>query len=613
MLIRSLKLINFKKYTNLLIDDFPEKGVIKVGGKNEAGKTSIGDAVCFALFGRTFLNNKKSAKRLIRWNEKEMTVSLVLFNEDESFEITRTINTNSLGSIRIVRLSDNHTLTDSLKGSDKIISDLLGYNYDTFIDSFCIVQHELTTPEADGKILRQMAGISDYANIVNELALEKEEEKVSLAALKPHYAEKREVLEEIELDESWLPELIDGKESLLANRADKQQLIGQLEEVNTIYADTHQQYKKASKGNNLFEWLGVFLLPLMIGAWIVWGAFQFFPNIIQSWLPDTTTGEHAGSFIAWVQTWMFFFAMACVLLYSISLVFKWFMEAKLNALSEQGEEVSNMLTQGYQEVISEPNSIVPTRVANILLDRNNQLNTNEVPTLTLSPVEKFNQIPRLAESVLNYSATPGEVSDSIDSLRDTLHTQGQEIDQCLLGLDSDINVEKKRADRAGRLRAGLQKISQLMRRHEENIKVREYSIKMMKRAASKSMGNFNQSITEFAQNVLPHFTAGRYSQLKINEDLSVEVFSDEKQSYMEYDEISSGTQRQIMLALRMGMSEQLAKNTGNKKQFIFLDEPFAFFDNQRTVTTLKALPNVSDTITQIWVTSQEFPQDVTVV
>jgi exonuclease SbcC len=59
MLIGSLTLINFKKYSKLTIDDLPQKGIVKVGGKNETGKTSIGEAVCFALFGRTFLNNKK--------------------------------------------------------------------------------------------------------------------------------------------------------------------------------------------------------------------------------------------------------------------------------------------------------------------------------------------------------------------------------------------------------------------------------------------------------------------------------------------------------------------------------------------------------------------------
>ena len=613
MLIRSLKLINFKKYENLLIDDLPEKGVVKVGGKNEAGKTSIGDSVCFALFGRTFLNNKKKAKRLIRWNEEEMTVSLVLFNESyEAYKITRTINTKGLSSIRIVRLSDGHTLTESLEGSDKIISDLLGYDYDTFIDSFCMVQRELTTPEADSNSLRQMAGIGDYGDIVDELVLEREEEEVSLAALEPRYAEKRKALEGIELDESWLPELVDAKESLLANRADKQQFIGQLGDVNTTYVDNSQQYNKESKYNNLFEWLEVFFLPLMIGAWIVWAAFQFFPDAIHGWLLNTTSADHAGSFIVWVQLWMFPFAMACVLLYSTGLVFKWFIEAKINVLTGDAEAFSSILVQGHQEVVSEPNSVVPTRVASMLLNRNSQID-NDVPALTISPVEKFNHIPKLVESAFNYNVTPEEMSDSIDSLRDTLHIQGQEIDQCLVDLEGDINAEKERADRAGQIRAGLQKISQSMHQHENNIKIRDCSIDMMKRAASKSVSHFNQSVTEFAQNVLPHFTDGHYSELKINDDLSVEVFSDEKQSYMAYDEISSGTQRQIMLALRMGMSEQLAKNTGNKKQFIFLDEPFAFFDHQRTVTTLEALPNVSDIITQVWVTSQEFPQDLTML
>ena len=59
----------------------------------------------------------------------------------------------------------------------------------------------------------------------------------------------------------------------------------------------------------------------------------------------------------------------------------------------------------------------------------------------------------------------------------------------------------------------------------------------------------------------------------------------------------------------MAMSEELSKNTGNEKQFIFLDEPFAFFDQWRTKASLKALPDVSDVITQVWVVAQEFPEN----
>ncbi|RTZ67428.1 MAG: hypothetical protein DSZ29_00795 [Aquificaceae bacterium] len=609
MLIYSLQLTNFKKYTTLTIDDIPEQGVIKVGGQNESGKTSIGEAVCFALFGRTFLNDKKNAKRLIHWGEREMSVSIVLKDEsDTHFEISRTINDNALSSIRIVRLSDNHILTNSLSESEQIISDLLGYDYDTFVDSFCMVQRELTAPDVSS--IKQMAGIGDYGDITDELVMERTEETHSLNALKPPYDEKSSALQAIDLDESWLPELVEANETLLGNQKGKQQLIGQLGEMNATYPDSSQRYKKLKKYHNIFEWLGVFLLPLMIGTWLVWGVFQFFPEIIQNWLPANTSSDHVDAFMVWVQTWMFPVAMGTVLIYGISLFFKWRAESRIAVLKDQGLEFSTILQQGHQHVIDEVDKIVPTRVGQSLLQQL-QENTSTSAELTVSPATEFSHIPKLGELTAHYAATPSELNDAVDHLQNTLHTQSNEIDQHLSSLGNDIEQEKERSDRAGELRAGLQKISQTMKKHETNIKIRDYSIKMLQRASSKSIAHFNQSITDFAAKSLPHFTENRYKQIKMNDDLSVEVFSDEKQDFIAYDEISSGTQRQIMLALRMGMSEQLAINTGNTKQFVFLDEPFAFFDHQRTISTLEALPEVSDVVSQIWVTSQEFPEELT--
>ena len=231
----------------------------------------------------------------------------------------------------------------------------------------------------------------------------------------------------------------------------------------------------------------------------------------------------------------------------------------------------------------------------------------------MPPAEKYSHLPRLVEFASDFSATPTEVDDTIGSLQTTLHSQSEEIDQYVDSINDDIDAEKGRSDKAGRLRAGLQKITQSIEDHEKNIKIRDCSIEMLKRSASSSITNFNQSLTDFTETTLPHFTDNRYSKIEINDDLSIAVYSDEKKSYMTFDEISSGTQRQIMLAIRMGMSEQLAINTGNKKQFVFLDEPFAFFDHQRTISTLDALPKISDVISQVWVTSQEFPEELTLV
>jgi exonuclease SbcC len=87
------------------------------------------------------------------------------------------------------------------------------------------------------------------------------------------------------------------------------------------------------------------------------------------------------------------------------------------------------------------------------------------------------------------------------------------------------------------------------------------------------------------------------------------VFSHEKRDYLDLDEISSGTQRQIMLALRLALAQELVNSAELGRQFVFLDEPFAFFDDQRTRTSLKVLPRLSDELSQVWVCSQELPED----
>ena len=76
---------------------------------------------------------------------------------------------------------------------------------------------------------------------------------------------------------------------------------------------------------------------------------------------------------------------------------------------------------------------------------------------------------------------------------------------------------------------------------------------------------------------------------------------------MDLEEISSGTQRQIMLALRLALAQALNQRTEGGRQFIFLDEPFAFFDQERTRNTLRALPKLDERLSQIWIVAQDFP------
>ncbi|MCU7809809.1 MAG: ATPase, partial [Candidatus Thiodiazotropha sp. (ex Notomyrtea botanica)] len=109
---------------------------------------------------------------------------------------------------------------------------------------------------------------------------------------------------------------------------------------------------------------------------------------------------------------------------------------------------------------------------------------------------------------------------------------------------------------------------------------------------------------------LPLFTENRYEHLQIDDDLSVRAFSSEKRDFMDLDEISSGTQRQIMLAVRLALSQELVERTVKGNQFLFLDEPFAFFDEHRTRSALTVLPTLSEELNQIWIIGQAFSDDL---
>ena len=135
------------------------------------------------------------------------------------------------------------------------------------------------------------------------------------------------------------------------------------------------------------------------------------------------------------------------------------------------------------------------------------------------------------------------------------------------------------------------------------------AVELLVSASLRLANNFNREIRELAGTALPRFTESRYEYLQIDEALNVRVFSNEKKDFMNLDEVSSGTQRQIMLALRLALSQELSARTGKGRQFVFLDEPFAFFDAVRTRSSLNALTGLDEQLSQIWVVTQSFTEE----
>jgi len=258
MLIKSLEALHFRKYNKLVVDDIPESGIITVSGPNEAGKTSIGEAICFALFGRTFFQDDQSLHKVIRWGADDSEVTLTFKAGDgKLYSLWRSVDKENKTKVKFTDLESDSVLED-IETVGQALEKLLGFNFNAFSNSFYLAQRELTSPDPQSHSIKQMAGISAYANITEDLESSNQQHKVNIEELKPQVVSNQENLDEINLDETWLPELIDAEETLDTEHKSRSKLLDQLRDKEDFYSTNHTQFhnskKSLSKFNDVHLW-----------------------------------------------------------------------------------------------------------------------------------------------------------------------------------------------------------------------------------------------------------------------------------------------------------------------------------------------------------------------
>jgi DNA repair exonuclease SbcCD ATPase subunit len=173
-------------------------------------------------------------------------------------------------------------------------------------------------------------------------------------------------------------------------------------------------------------------------------------------------------------------------------------------------------------------------------------------------------------------------------------------------LDTRLTWANEKLEQAESLKQRIKANKSHRHDHEQRIKLLELALKLTTGTCRNIYSRFNNVLSKYTGEVMPKLTEGRYRQMQIDDHFNVKVFSNEKSDFADLDEFSSGTQRQMLLAVRLAMAKALVDATQSGKQFIILDEPFAFFDKERIRNTLKSLPDFDSLIKQIWIISQEF-------
>ncbi|MBU3013534.1 SMC family ATPase [Poseidonibacter lekithochrous] len=162
MILLNLKLENFKRYENYYLEF--QEGLIGIVGKNGSGKSTIFEAILFALYGE--LKNK-GYKEVIR-NSNASTKDVVLVELEFEFEsvmykVSREFRGKAL-SANAKFYKENELITTGAKEVTASIVSLTKMSKDAFLHTLFASQKELTNlstrkPEDRKKMIRKLLGL----------------------------------------------------------------------------------------------------------------------------------------------------------------------------------------------------------------------------------------------------------------------------------------------------------------------------------------------------------------------------------------------------------------------------------------------------------------------
>jgi len=592
MIITAINAQNVLKYAELQLENLPEKGIIAVSGHNESGKSSIGETVCFALFGRTFSLKPEELEKIIHWGEDNCSVTLTFKVEEQEYSLYRYLDKNGNHSAWLSLLGhEDAPMARSPQYVDAAVASILGYKFEEFIESFYLAQREITSPHPHGIAVKTMAGVGVLEQVSTGYEKEVVQQREMLDELQSEHESLQEELEELAFEQDYLESLEEDKNNLEVDLEDTRSLANELIAASDTYLTNEGQIKKtaANRGRARFWRLLSLLLALLAGG--VWGLItqnSELPLSVQ--LLELLKQNISG----WQDAYINHIGNAGIVFAALFLFF-WIRSVSYN-ISIKALQVKSSKLATVMEKVRSVTEYVLVSDASEALDDVDQAANYDVDKYTLLQA-KVESVDATASDVAHYAEIEQQWLAEQISLREQKFGQTSE----------EIVEELARVHQVNHLQA---EESSLQSRSEElgtKLALREKAIELLEGASQHFSSKFNRNIRDLMSSTLPVFTQGRYEHLQVEPGLGVRVFSSDKHDFLDLEEISSGTQRQIMLALRLAMAQKLMGRAVKGRQFAFLDEPFAFFDEERTKHALLALDELSDALSQIWIVSQTFP------
>ena len=626
MIITGIQAENVLKYKVLDLHDLPEKGIIAISGKNESGKSTIGETVCFALFGRTFSLDEHDLDKLVFWGSNGCSVNLTFRINNDHYRIERFLDKDGTHSAKFSRLGEEDMpIARGVDGVADALYMLLGFEYEEFVDSFYLAQREITAPQPNSHTVKAMAGVAAL-EFVNKQFVEEIDELDDVISLSEFRVNEIDAeLDELDIQEHFLGALND--ELKLVNQAVDENLskMDKLKEAVTLYKDKLpdvQAVRASLSRSSAFRFLTFVFGLLLGGLWLALTDYTHLPQVQQL---QTLIHDNLPMWNEQHLQGVMYLAIVSAAFFVITVIRMMMLRGRLKQLLLTSAHLGETLHATHDVSVVLGDSLLDQKKQATLQDDYDE--DGEVDDLLESEASEAGTSDANAESREEQAVRPsdGEINVACDEIfaanmriaevddisqRECNWTmaENERLADLTNRLERAIYNEQERRKRAEQLDEEKTSLKDKISDAQARINVRDLANDLLEGATEHLSTQFNNDVRNLVSRTLPLFTEGRYEHLQIDREMGVSVFSGEKRDFLNLEEVSSGTQRQIMLALRLALSQELVNRVVEGEQFLFLDEPFAFFDEARTISSLNVMPKLSDEINQIFVVAQEFPE-----
>ncbi len=192
----SLEMEGFTSFRQRAVIDFSKFDLFAITGPTGAGKTSIIDAMIYALYGCTPRISNKSIKELISQGSDRLKVLLEFSSGQSCYRIARETKRTGKSSITSIRLEQKDgekwvALADKVGQADPLVENIVGLDFNGFTKSVVLPQgrfDEFLKGKLDErrKILSDLLLLDVYSRMMqraNEIAKENKNKSDTLAGL----------------------------------------------------------------------------------------------------------------------------------------------------------------------------------------------------------------------------------------------------------------------------------------------------------------------------------------------------------------------------------------------------------------------------------------------